>query len=64
VKIKEAIEILIEILEELPDNVNNALDNEQQDALKLGIEALKRIKDLQFLPGRKWSFRLPGETEE
>ncbi|GAH65681.1 unnamed protein product [marine sediment metagenome] len=32
----------IEILKELPHNLNNVLDYDQQDAINLGQEALKR----------------------
>jgi len=32
--------------------------------LNLNIEALNLVKQLQSLPGRRESFRLPGETKE
>lgn len=57
------IEKAIEILKELPDNVNNVLDLGQQDALKLGIEALSLIKDARNSNLRLIDLLLPGETK-
>jgi len=34
------------------------------DSIKLGIEALKRIKESRFLKCQVASDKLPGETEE
>lgn len=40
------------------------MDKEGEDAINLGIEALKRIKELRGAPiPRAWK-DLPGETEE
>jgi len=36
----------------------------QADAIKLGIEALKRIQVLRSFPNREPLKSLPGETEE
>ena len=41
------IDEAIEILEELPGNVNNVLDHDQQLALKLGVKALERFRNLR-----------------
>ena len=54
----------IEILEELPDNVNNVLDYDQQGAIKLGIEAMKREKERRRYFINSKGELLPGETEE
>lgn len=58
------IDEAIEILSELPDNLNNVLDYDQQNALKLGIEALKAISDIRRYHYLYTAIALPGETEE
>ena len=37
---------------------------EVKDALKLGVEALKRVKDMRISPCTTADEILPGETEE
>jgi len=37
---------------------------DHDDALKLGIEALKRIQVIRGYPHYQWKQLLPGETEE
>jgi len=54
----------IEILGELPENLNNVLDYDQQDALKLGMEALKREQQRRNLELTGIKVLLPGETNE
>ena len=54
----------IEILEELPENVNNVLDYDQLAALKLGIEALKRHRDRSGFTFAGMMEPLPGEATE
>jgi hypothetical protein len=54
----------IEILKELPDNLNNVLDYDQQNALLLGRGALEREKRNRKDPKYVLVGPLPGETEE
>ncbi len=58
-KIDEAIEII----QELPENLNHVLNGEQESALRLGIEALKRVKSTHRFHGMGDYIPLPGETE-
>jgi len=53
----------IEILEEMHNLGLAPYDEDSSDALKLGIEALDLADQLQSLPGRRQSFRLPGQTK-
>jgi len=52
----------IEILEKVPANINNPWDFDQQNALKLGIEALKRLKVGRRAGHPYFTAKLPGET--
>jgi len=54
----------IEVLKELPTTDNNDLTSNQQDAVKLGIEALYRVEDLRTKPSYRAEAPLPGETPE
>lgn len=58
--IGKAIEILTKWREE--EYVDDA--EELHKAEQLGIEALKLVRQLQAIPGRRESFRLPGETKD
>lgn len=54
----------IEILEELSHGFDQPLMKDEEDVVKLGIEAMKRYEDLRkynIIP--RWE-KLPGETEE
>jgi len=54
----------IEISAQTTKEPNLRLDNDEIDAIKLGIEALKRFEDFR-LRGRVFNTDfLPGETEE
>lgn len=59
-KLKKAIEEL----RELPDSVINDPSSDQQGALKLGIEALKRVQQCRSAPYGRLEDILPGETPE
>ncbi|MBA7578658.1 hypothetical protein ES708_20523 [subsurface metagenome] len=54
----------IEILQELPDNIHNACDYEDEEALKLGIEALKKIQDIRTRFPTLMPELLPGEDPD
>ena len=56
--LKKAIEILNHI--QIP--LRTAEDHDRFDALKLGIEALKRIQKLRGYSMTQVDTRLPGET--
>lgn len=58
------LEETIEILHELPDNLNNVLDYDQQDAIKLGIEAIKVLIHGRLIGAHHDPVLLPGETRE
>lgn len=58
--IDEAIEIL-GILESRTQNYSTMF---KKDALKLGIEALKRVREVRQSPTGYWEYKLPGETKE
>ena len=58
------IDKAIKVLDTHPILLETAEDHDYFDALKLGIEALKREQERRiFLPSYS-SNRLPGETEE
>jgi hypothetical protein len=54
----------IRILEHVANVPKIPKDPDLNEAQRLGSEALKLVQQLQSLPGRKDSFKLPGETEE
>lgn len=58
------LEKAIEIVEELPHNLNEVLDHDQQDALKLLIEAGKYRLELEQTDPEIVLEPLPGETED
>jgi len=58
------LEKAIEIVDELPDNLNNVLDYDQQDALKLLIGAGKRELESRHFLNLPYPTPLPGETDE
>ncbi len=58
-KIDKAIELLALI--DYPDEWE--MDSDDIDAIKLGIEALKRIKEQTYPYYQKWYKPLPGETQ-
>ena len=54
----------IETLKDATVGTESFDDPELPDAIKLGIEAMRRIKEVRRFP-RTWDARaLPGETEE
>ena len=58
--IDEAIKILRD-----PEPANHIYTvQELSDAMKLGIEALKRIKNERDIQGGLYNYELPGETKE
>jgi len=58
------IDKAIEIIKELPENVNNILDYDQQDALKIDIEALYRLLWLRSMNSQIGISKLASETKE
>jgi len=58
--LKEAIEVLRDIV----TYVKPGDPPEEHDALKLGIEALKRIQHLRGYSMTQVDTKLPGETKE
>lgn len=54
----------IEVLCELADDSYISLDADGPRAIQLGIEALKRIKDMRISPCTTADETLPGETTE
>jgi len=48
-------------LECLEQSEEAGLEDDEKDAIKLGIEALKRIDDQRVLSFERW---LPGETKD
>ena len=58
--IDKAIEILVDYHERLPRGFND----DYIDAVKLSIEALKRIKTYRHSIGWRPSILLPGETKD
>lgn len=59
-KIPKAIEIMQDLLGEGP----HFPPDDRRDAVKLGIEALKRVKRDKLKYYYPADFNLPGETEE
>ena len=58
------LEKAIELLEEMPKVIDHQKLIDLPLAVKLGIEALKRLQELRIdNPGTGWHL-LPGETEE
>lgn len=58
------IEIAIKRVTRIMDTLRGAYNTEDKDALGLGIEALKHIKDQRFHPELGMFYLLPGETKE
>ncbi|GAH95623.1 unnamed protein product [marine sediment metagenome] len=58
------IEKAIEILDDLLKRTDPELAGDNYDAIKLGIEALKHIKDFRLTVDGEPIYRLPGETDE
>lgn len=58
------LEKAIEILEDLKDGLDLPLMKDTEDAIKLGIEALRCLKGLHNLPYGSPLPPLPGETKE
>ena len=58
------IDDAITILAKEPGNVRGLGMQVRIDALKLGIEALKRVQDLRKERGMNSCYLLPGETEK
>lgn len=54
----------VEILEGLPDTLNNDPDSDQREAINLGKEALKKWRSLKELGAYYVGGLLPGETPE
>jgi len=54
----------IEILEDILHHVRPGDPPDEHDAIKLGVEALKTIRELRELIITKQSICLPGETPE
>ena len=59
-KLEKAIEILHDLLGEGPQ----FSPDDRRDAVKLGIEALKRLQDIRKSPWTTGVEILPGETTE
>ena len=59
-KLEDAIEVLTRCLPKEEGDVRDDLD----DALKLGIEALKQVKKFQQMGSKINPLRLPGETTD
>ncbi|MBA7637420.1 hypothetical protein ES703_45064 [subsurface metagenome] len=57
-------ETAIEILKDLKDAGIDAGHYDAEDAIQLGIEALKLIQEGRQKPGGMFFHDLPGETEE
>ena len=60
ITLKEAIEITENFVKILP----GSLSDKERAALRLGIEGLKRVKDMRISPCTTADEILPGETEE
>jgi len=58
------IDKAIEILDYYRTSDCVHLTPDARDALKLGIEALKRVKGLRRFWGKDINLKLPGETED
>jgi len=51
-------------LETIPETLSCPLTDEEREAFKLGIEALKRIKEWRSHLGSAGCLPLPGETKD
>lgn len=58
------LEKAIQLLNELGTDAIEQLDPVFQDAIQLGIEAIKRVHAIRALPGTLGWTTLPGETKE
>lgn len=58
------LEKAIEINESLLDGTYDHRDEDMEDALKLGIEALKRVREDEYRGTEVPRPLLPGETDE
>ena len=58
------IDKAIEILNGPEPDIDGILNDDYKDAVKLGIEALKRVKDMRISPCTTSDEILPGEAEE
>lgn len=54
----------IEILSDPDPDIDCLINDDYKDAIKLSIEALKRIRGVRHLRPRDTISRLPGETKE
>ena len=59
-KMEKAVEILNDLLGEGPQFP----PDDRREAVRLSIEALKRIKHLRSFWGKDLNLKLPGETKE
>lgn len=51
-------------LECLAQDETAELEDDEREAIQLGIEALKRVRDKRSMANYTYSYLLPGETEE
>ena len=58
------LEKAIELLTTMKKVCNGLFPSDQQDAVSLGIEALKRVKACRPVDPYSPVIRLPGETDE
>ena len=58
--IDEALKRLENLIKTLPFTLAKG----EKDAVQLGIEALKEVKDNREYPSKAWIALLPGETEK
>lgn len=58
------IDKAIEVLDNLVKTLPGTLESDERDAVKLGIEALKRVKHLRNFWCRDLDLKLTGETAE
>jgi len=58
------IEKAVKLLEELKEGLDLPLMTDEEDALKLGIEAMKRVAGNRKYPQPTVYPLLPGETED
>jgi len=59
-KLPKAIEILYDLIGEGPQ----FSPDDRRDAVKLGIEALKTVRDMRHYPFPDGIVQLPGETRD
>jgi len=64
VKSKMKVSKAIEIMEDLMTTEPQFDPDDRRDAVKLGIEALKRVEDMRISPCTTADEYLPGETED